>query len=48
VEVVKDGRRRGLEVRKINGDDPSSYPELVEVLKTRGFVDGYRGLVLRD
>ncbi|CAB4576070.1 unannotated protein [freshwater metagenome] len=48
IAVVKDGRRRQLEIRKINGVDPYEYPELVEMLKENGFVEGYRGLVLRD
>lgn len=48
VAVVKDGRRRGLEVRTINGEDPSAHPGVVEALTQRGFAVGYRGLVLRD
>lgn len=48
VSIVKDGRRRGLEVRTVNGEDPSSHPGVVEALTQRGFAVGYRGLVLRD
>jgi ATP-dependent helicase Lhr and Lhr-like helicase len=48
IAVVKDGRRRQLEIRKINGVDPHEYLDLVEILKVNGFVEGYRGLVLRD
>jgi DNA-binding Lrp family transcriptional regulator len=48
IAVVKDGRRRQLEIRKINGVDPHEYLDLVEMLKVNGFVEGYRGLVLRD
>ena len=48
IEVVKNGRRRGIEIRKVNGDDPHNYPEVVEMLKENGFVEGYRGLLLRD
>lgn len=48
IAMVKDGRRRQLEIRKINGVDPYEFPELVEMLKANGFVEGYRGLVLRD
>jgi hypothetical protein len=45
---VKDGRRRQPEIRKINGADAYEYPEIVEMLKENGFVESYRGLVLRD
>lgn len=48
IGVVKDGRRRGLEVRRIDGGDPHDQPEVMSMLTDRGFVMGYRGLVLRD
>ena len=48
IALVKDGRRRQLEIRKINGADAYEYPEIVEMLKENGFVESYRGLVLRD
>ncbi len=50
--LVKDGRAKVIEVRKINGvgfDDMS--PEtvsLVALLEQHRFIRGYRGLVLRD
>ena len=46
IEAVKDGRVRSLEVRKIDGL-PAGESELAPVLRSRGFADGYRGLVLR-
>ncbi|MCU1361795.1 MAG: putative ATP-dependent helicase, partial [Ilumatobacteraceae bacterium] len=45
--LVKDGRARGVEVRKVNGDPVSSAPEVVAVLKQHGFIDGYRGLIIK-
>jgi ATP-dependent Lhr-like helicase len=48
VSLVKDGRARSVEVRKVDGaalhDAPSG---IVELLRTCGFHDGYRGLVIR-
>ena len=44
--LVKDGRMRSLEVRKIDGQTGSTGP-IADVLRSAGFVDGYRGLVLR-
>ena len=48
VSLVKDGRRRSLEVRKIDGDAPSNDDPVTDILRRGGFVDGYRGLTLRD
>ena len=48
VSMVKDGRRRGLEVRKVNGDPPSDRPDVCALLARAGFAEGYRGWVLRD
>jgi ATP-dependent Lhr-like helicase len=45
--LVKDGRVRALEIRKVNGDPVADAPEVAGALKRVGFVDGYRGLVLR-
>ncbi|MCU1400941.1 MAG: putative ATP-dependent helicase, partial [Acidimicrobiales bacterium] len=45
--LVKDGRARSLEVRKIDGEPAGTGP-VVEQLKRVGFVDGYRGLTLRQ
>ena len=50
VAVVKDGRARAVEVRKVDGarlasdDVPGS---VLDALRAAGFVDGYRGLVYR-
>ena len=50
--LVKDGRTKSIEVRKINGaacDDVSpSTVQVVAMLEQHRFVRGYRGLVLRD
>ncbi len=47
VHLVKDGRVRSLEVRKIDGVPVGESP-LAPVLRAAGFADGYRGLVLRN
>lgn len=50
--LVKDGRAKNIEVRKINGlaiDDTSiDMVNAIAVLEQHRFVRGYRGLVLRD
>ena len=46
--LVKDGRARGLEVRKIDGETVGTSGPVVEQLKRVGFIDGYRGLTLRQ
>jgi ATP-dependent Lhr-like helicase len=50
--LVKDGRAKSVEVRKINGEahdekSPSTL-EISALLEQHRFVRGYRGLVLRD
>jgi hypothetical protein len=45
--LVKDGRTRSLEVRKVNGEAVSPTSPLADLLKTAGFVEGYRGWVAR-
>ena len=47
VGVVKNGRRRSLEIRKVNGDEISPAHEVIPALKEAGFVESYRGWVLR-
>ena len=44
--LVKDGRLRSLEIRKIDGE-PASQSPLVDELRHAGFTDGYRGLGFR-
>jgi ATP-dependent Lhr-like helicase len=44
--AVKDGRLKALEIAKIDGE-PSALSPYAEVLRSAGFVDGYKGLVLR-
>jgi ATP-dependent Lhr-like helicase len=50
VTLVKDGRARSVEVRKVNGGGPvgdDAPDDLAVVLRDAGFVDGYRGFVHR-
>jgi len=44
--LVKDGRVRRIELSRIDGVPASGSP-LAETLRSSGFVDGYRGLLLR-
>jgi ATP-dependent Lhr-like helicase len=46
VQIVKDGRVRSIELRRIDGEPITSSP-WVSALRSGGFADGYRGLVLR-
>jgi len=46
VTLVKDGRLRRIELSRIDGE-PAAGSAFAEDLRTAGFVDGYRGLVLR-
>ncbi|HVL79968.1 MAG TPA: DEAD/DEAH box helicase [Actinomycetota bacterium] len=46
VRFVKDGRVRRLEIQRIDGDAAHSHPA-ADRLREAGFVDAYRGLVLR-
>ena len=45
--LVKDGRQRSIEVRKVNGDPIDRIGPEATALLAAGFADGYRGLVLR-
>jgi ATP-dependent helicase Lhr and Lhr-like helicase len=42
---VANGLERSIEVRKVDGG--AVTPEVADVLRSAGFVDGYRGLLLR-
>ncbi len=44
--VVRRGQRRSIEVAKIDGASARESPH-ADVLRAAGFVDGYKGLVLR-
>jgi ATP-dependent Lhr-like helicase len=46
VHLVKDGRVRSLEIRKIDGEGAGESPHAAG-LRAAGFADGYRGLVVR-
>jgi len=45
--LVKDGRARAIEVRKVNGEPVPNTGPVPDALKHVGFIDGYKGLVLR-
>jgi ATP-dependent Lhr-like helicase len=44
--IVKDGRLRRIELTRIDGAPAADSP-VADALRGGGFVDGYRGLVLR-
>jgi ATP-dependent Lhr-like helicase len=46
--LVQRGRYRSLEVRKADGVPVREVPPVAEALRTAGFTDGYKGLVLRS
>ena len=46
--LVRSGRRRNIEIRRVDGEAVSSDDPVTDMLRQGGFVDGYRGLVLRD
>ncbi len=45
--LVKDGRARTVEVRKVNGEPLDPRSVLADALRTAGFQEGYKGLVAR-
>ncbi len=45
--LVKDGRQRSIEVRKVNGEPIDRHGSQASALLAAGFADGYRGFVLR-
>jgi len=45
--LMKDGRVRRIELQRIDGEPASASTALGEALRAAGFVDGYRGFVLR-
>jgi ATP-dependent Lhr-like helicase len=46
VEVVRTGRRRSLEIAKVDGE-PVRETSTAEILRAAGFTDGYKGLTAR-
>ena len=44
--LVKDGRLRRLDLRRIDGEEPTDQP-VADALRAIGATDGYRGLTLR-
>ncbi len=46
--LVKDGRARTVEVRKVNGAPLDQGSSVTAALKRHGFVDSYRGVVVRS
>jgi ATP-dependent Lhr-like helicase len=47
VAMVKDGRRRSIEITRADGEPVRETP-VAEVLRRAGFVEGSRGLVYRE
>ncbi|MEN9645871.1 MAG: hypothetical protein RL238_2540 [Actinomycetota bacterium] len=45
--LVKDGRARSIEVRKVNGEPITPSSAWAAALQSAGFVEGYRGWVAR-
>ena len=45
--LVKDGRARSVEVRKLDGEAVAPAGEAAAALRAAGFIDGYRGFVVR-
>ena len=45
--LVKDGRAKSVEVRKVNGETIDGKSPEAAALKRHGFIDSYRGLVVR-
>jgi ATP-dependent Lhr-like helicase len=45
--LVKDGRIKRIELQRIDGEPAASATTLGEALRSSGFVEGYRGFVLR-
>jgi ATP-dependent Lhr-like helicase len=45
--LVKDGRQRSVEIRKVNGAPIDRQGSEAVALLTAGFAEGYRGFVLR-
>jgi ATP-dependent helicase Lhr and Lhr-like helicase len=45
--MVKDGRVRTVEVRKVNGEAITPQSSWAAALQHAGFVEGYRGWVMR-
>jgi ATP-dependent Lhr-like helicase len=46
--LVKDGRARQIEIRKVNGEALDASGAVGAALRRHGFADGYRGLVARS
>ncbi len=47
VALVKQGRVRSIEIRKVDGEALQAGSDVVAALAANGFVEGYRGWVLR-
>lgn len=47
VALVGNGRRRSLEIRKVDGVEISPNLDVIPALKAAGFIESYRGWVLR-
>ena len=48
ISLAKEDRIKSLEIRKVNGSGLNDAPDgVVELLRSAGFADGYRGMVAR-
>ncbi len=47
ISLVQEERMRSIEVRKVDGEPIASAPGVVELLRSSGFADGYRGMTVR-
>ena len=45
--LVKDGRARSVEIRKVNGDPITPAMPVAAALQTAGFTEGYKGWSVR-
>jgi hypothetical protein len=45
--LVTTARRRSLEIRKVDGDEISPSHDVIPAMKAAGFIESYRGWVLR-
>ena len=45
--LLKDGRARTVEVRKLDGESIGPSSPVADALRAAGFVEGYRGFVAR-
>ena len=47
ISLAKEGRMKSVEIRKVDGEPIASAAGMVELLRSAGFADGYRGMIVR-